>query len=372
MSGKHGNPMIPSSKTVIFPLVFIAVVIILITAVFLGIAGINPLSWFGGSYQKYSYNQLLMSTEVQLVFYSREGRRAADDIAQKTFEEMERFEAMFNRGLEGSEVWKINENAGVKPVKVNSHTLDLIEESLYFAVLSEGRFDITIAPLVDGWGFFPGVSEAAVPAVEKVTAARSLVDYSLLQVNPEAGEVFLPEKGMALDLGGIAKGYIVDRGMDILVGEGIEQAFLNAGGDIRVLGGKEDSEPWNIGITNPRKTGGDGTGGHPHNLLATIPLETSAIVTSGDYQRYFEEDGIRYHHILDPFTGFPAGTLASVTIVAPEAKVADALSTAVFVLGPRGLELIEQLPEVEAFIVTSEMEIIYSSGLDGIVNIHNK
>ena len=165
----------------------------------------------------------------------------------------------------------------------------------------------------------------------------------------------------SLDLGGIAKGYIVDRGLALLAQAGVENAFLNAGGDIAILGTKPDGTPWRVGIRHPR--GAD-------HYIAVLSMTGGAVVTSGDYERTFEAGGQRYHHILDPSTGYPAGDLTSVTITAPTATEADALSTAVFVLGPeRGLALVESLPGVEAVLVTRDLEIMVSTGLVGKIEL---
>lgn len=359
---KRDKPMLPSSKSVLLPLVFIAVVVILIVLTFFGIAGINPLAWLTGAPQEYSYSHLMMDTAVELVLYTDKGKATADEVAQKTFEEMERFEAMFDRGVEGSEVWNINDNAGQNPVKINDYTMGLIEDSLYYGEITEGGFDITIAPLMDTWGFYD--RESRLPSDAEIGEVLPLVDYRLLEVDAEAGEVFLPEAGMTLDLGGIAKGYIVDIGIEVLKQEGIESAFMNAGGDIRVMDGKPDGDPWWIGVPNPRSDG------YQNELKARIPLENSAIVTSGDYERYFEEDGRLYHHIIDPDSGYPAEELASVTIIAPETDDADALSTAVFVMGPqKGMELVENLPGVEAVLITPDLDILYSTGLGDVIEL---
>lgn len=353
-----GGSKVSTPRKALLPLIIASVTVIIILATFLGSAGINPRFWFGTHTRKYSYNRLLMDTDVNLMFYTGEGSRRADAVAYKVFTEMEQLEELFSRDLAGSDIRKINENAGIKPVRVDARTLELIEEALYHANLSEGCFDITIAPLVDSWGFMN--DRAYVPPDDERLESLSLVDYRLLQLNHDTAEVFLPRKGMALDLGGIAKGYIVDRGVDVLKHEGISHALLNAGGDIKVLGGKPGGGLWNVGLRHPRAAEMVA-----NNIMAGIMLESSAIVTSGDYERYFEEGGRRYHHILDPFTGFPAGELASVTVVAREAANADALSTAIFILGPeRGMELVERIPGVEVFLVTSEMEIIFSSGLE--------
>jgi thiamine biosynthesis lipoprotein len=352
-----------SGKSLLPSIIVTVVVIIIVLATLLGIAGVDPRSWFGNQPRKYSYDRLLMDTDVNLTFYTGEGAGRADAVAREVFAEMERLENLFSRNLDGSDICRINENAGKRPVRVDPQTLELIEEALHYAALSEGCFDITIGPLMDSWGFLDG--RTSVPPDGLLRKNLSLVDYRLLDIDHDVGEVFLPLEGMVLDLGAIAKGYIVDRGIDVLKSEGIAHAFLNAGGDIKVTGGKPGGEPWNVGLLHPRASEMEGNG-----IMAGIMLDSSAIVTSGDYERYFEEGGKRYHHLLDPSTGFPAGELLSVTVVAPEAVTADALSTAIFVLGPaRGMELAERLPGVEVFLVLPEMKVSYTSGLEGRLKI---
>lgn len=345
-------------KTLLPTIIVSVVVIIIVLATLLGIAGVDPRSWFDHQPRKYSYDRLLMDTDVNLTFYSGEGSARADAVAGEVFAEMERLENLFSRNRDGSDICKINKNAGKRPVRVDPQTLELIEEALHYAALSEGHFDVTIGPLMDSWGFLDG--HTSVPPDDLRLESLSLVDYRLLELDRNAGEVFLPREGMVLDLGAIAKGYIVDRGIDVLKSEGIAHAFLNAGGDIKVTGGKPGGDPWNVGLLHPRAPEMEG-----NNIMAGIMLDSSAIVTSGDYERYFEEGGKRYHHLLDPFTGFPAGELVSVTVVAPEAVIADALSTAIFVVGPtRGMELLDRFPGVEAFLVLPGMKVSFTPGLE--------
>jgi thiamine biosynthesis lipoprotein len=173
--------------------------------------------------------------------------------------------------------------------------------------------------------------------------------------------VYLPKSGTEIDLGGIAKGYVVDRAVDVLRQSGITSASVDAGGDIRLIGGKPGGRPWRVGVRHPRER---------DRIIAVLELLDSAVVTSGDYERYFMLGGTRYHHLLDPDTGLPAAGLASVTVVAADATTADALSTTVFVMGrERGLALIESLPGVEAILVTAELDVILSSGLVGKVTV---
>ncbi len=306
--------------------------------------------------EMFSFHHMAMDTNIELKFES-ENRRAAEAIKEDVFAEIERLEGLLSRSLDGSDVAEINRNAGLAPVEVSPETMAVAQSAVEFARLSEGAFDPTIAPLMDQWGFLGG--EFRVPTAAEIEAARALVDYTRLELDLEQGTIYLPEAGMSLDLGGIAKGYIVDRGMAVLAQAGVESAFLNAGGDIGLIGAKLDGTLWQIGVRHPRDHS---------DFVGIIPYSDGAIVTSGDYQRVFEADGERYHHILDPETGRPADSLTSVTVTAPTVMEADALSTAIFILGPeRGLLLVEQLPGIDAILVTADLEVLISSGLKDIV-----
>lgn len=328
-------------------------VFIALTVIFIGIAAIiSRLKLF-------EYRQLLMDTDVSLQVYARsfgEAGRVKDEI----FDEMRRLEQLLSYTDVTSDVTKINRAAGRSPVQVSPETAAVIQKALDYAGLSEGAFDPTVAPLLEIWGFQG--DHYRVPTSAEIETAVSLIGYTLLEADTAAGEILLPRPGMALDLGGIAKGYIVDRGLDLLSRAGIGHALINAGGDIGILGPKPDGSAWRIGVKHPRRES---------DLIAVISWsQKGAVVTSGDYERFFEEDGVRYHHILDPRTGCPARTLLSVTVVAPTAVEADALSTALFVLGPqRGLALVESLPGVEALLVTPQFELLISSGLQDFIEL---
>ena len=311
-----------------------------------GAAGGKPLA----------YRELLMDTGVDLQIYSS-GAREGEQVKKALFDEMKRLERLLSYRDSESEVAKINRAAGKKPVAVSPETVEVIREALAYGEISGGAFDPTIAPLLELWGFQEG--DYRVPGPEELREAAGAVDYRLVEA--EETSVRLARPGMALDLGGIAKGYIVDRGLDLLKRRGISHALINAGGDVGILGPKADGSPWRVGVKHPRN----------ETLLAVIPWDRrGAIVTSGDYERFFEKDGVRYHHILDSQTGAPAHALTSVTVVAPTAVQADALSTAIFVLGPeRGLALVEELPGVEALLVDPQFALLISSGLRGLVEL---
>jgi len=283
---------------------------------------------------------------------------APDDGAiTAAFQEIARVERLTAKEGEG-ELARLNREARGRPVKVSDELFALLEEARKYKELTAGKFDISLGKLVDLWGFGEGATKAPshVPSageIARLLKGREIVldkAKRMVQLGPNA----------ELDLGGIAKGYAVDRAIQVLKDYGVKAALVNAGGDIRIYGmrpGRFFSRfPFRIAIQHPRDEA---------KILGIIKLKGDrAIATSGDYERYFIQDGIRYHHILDPATGRPARGSISVTITAPTALEADALATGVFVFGPKlGMELIERLPEVEGIIVDPEGKIYKSSGL---------
>jgi thiamine biosynthesis lipoprotein len=293
-----------------------------------------------------------MGTVVEISVIGRDEDKAAAAIGD-AFAEMERIEKLMSRWIPESEVSRINGRAGGNPAKASTEVLEVIQRAGEISKASGGHFDISVGALLDLWGFEG--SGSRVPSKVEVEKALRSIGYGAIVVDEEAATVELT-KGMRIDLGGIAKGYAVDRAYELLTLKGYGNVIVNAGGDMRV-GGRKPNGPWVIGIQDPRDRS---------RILATFDAEGTSVATSGDYERYFEIDGIRYHHLLNPFTGFPARGCRSVTILAKEALSADALATAVFVMGPRkGLQLIETLEGIEGLIVSADGEIIQSEGLKG-------
>lgn len=309
--------------------------------------------------QMHTFYRVMLDTAVELQF-SASSSAEAELIRDDVFAEMERLEALFSRSLFGSDVSAINNYAGQRPVTVSEEVFYVTTQALYFSEISNGAFDLTVAPLIDLWGFLG--QDYRLPAPEEIETVLPLVNYGLVEYDTEELQIYLPNEKMALELGGIAKGYIIDRALAVLRDAGVESAFINVGGDIGIIGVKPDGDPWRIGVRNPRDD---------NNIIAVLPAFEGAVVTSGDYERVFEVDGITYHHILDPKDGMPTRLLASVTIVAETAITADALSTAIFVMGPvEGIALIEKLSGVEGILVTPNLEIVVSSGLQELAEIN--
>jgi thiamine biosynthesis lipoprotein len=297
-----------------------------------------------------------MGTLVEITMADPQERSSADAITG-AFQEMRRIENIMSRRLEGSAVWEVNQAAGVKGVVVSHDLISVIQVGLQASHLSTGAFDVTLGSLIGLWARC--WKEDRLPSKKEVEAARRLVGYEDLEVDEEKRTLFLKRRGMELALGGIAKGYAVDQACRVLQGLGFRDFIINAGGDLRT-GGTKFGSPWVVGIQNPRDKS---------KIIARMRIQESAIATSGDYERYFVKDGVRYHHILDPVTGFPARDCQSVTILSNELIWADALATAVFVLGPtRGISLVETLPETEAMIVDQNGRFVLSTGMEGRVS----
>jgi thiamine biosynthesis lipoprotein len=297
---------------------------------------------------------LLMDTFVSLSVTSRNPKVLVEAVVR----EMELLEGRFTAHVEGSEVHKIN-NSYPNTVAVSAEVMDVLLLAREIYERTEGAFDVTVGPLLRAWGF--GTAEMDVPSAAELARAREGLGFTNVLLDPEGGTVRLLHPDTRVDLGGIAKGYIVDRAMELLAERGAKHAVVDAGGDVRILGGRpgqnarDAARAARVGIRHPRR---------PGDLIAVVSVFDGSVLTSGDYERYFFVDGVRYSHIIDPRTGYPARGLTSVTIVSQEAMLADSLSTAVFVMGPeKGLELINSWPGVEGMLVTEDEQIIMSEGM---------
>ncbi len=245
----------------------------------------------------------------------------------------------------------VNRQAGIAPVKIGPELMSILQKSQEIADMSHGAFDITFSAVGKLYELRPVLP--VIPTDEQIDQALPLVDYKKLKLNHSENTAYLQEKGMRIDLGGIAKGTIVDAAAATLRREGFDYFLINAGGDL-LASTPDGCDPWRISINNPRDARG--------KPLGTVAVTNEAIVTSGDYEKMVEIDGKRYHHIIDPRTGRPVEGCISVTVIGPDAESADALATAFFVMGPNdGLALCEQIQDVEAFFITPDFESIASS-----------
>lgn len=267
---------------------------------------------------------ILMDTLVAITVVSEDETKANEAI-DAAFATIRGLEKSLSFWTEDSEIAAMGKAAGGAPVKVSPTTIDVVHKALMIAVKTNGAFDPTVGPLMRLWDFKKGI----MPARSKINEMLPFVGYDMVMVNDSASTVSLKKKGMAFDTGGIAKGYAADRASDTLKTMGIKAGLISVAGDIRAFGLKPDGTPWRVGIKNPRSKNRD------DEIMAVVELHDMAISTSGDYERFFFRDGVRYHHIMNPKTGQPARGFISVSIIAPDAVLTDGFSTGVFALGPK-------------------------------------
>jgi len=292
--------------------------------------------------------RFMMGTVVEVIVVGPGD--AARKITEEVFDELKRVEDLTSFHKE-SPLTRLNEAAGTGPVRTDPELLWIISEGLRFAAQSRGAFDPTVGPLTRQWNFSGG--EPRLPEESEIAAALKTTGWKKVNLDSETGTIILPEPGMALDLGGIAKGYALDRAREVLKRSGAVGALVNAGGDILALGEKEPGKPWRIGVQEPR---------NPRGMVAVASIKDKIIVTSGDYERFFIHNGRRYHHVLDPKTGYPTEGLQSATIVASDGVTADATATAVFPLGvEEGLKYIESIPGAAGLLIGSDGRMHFSS-----------
>jgi FAD:protein FMN transferase len=293
----------------------------------------------------------LLGTTCSVTLFSGYPNSLFEDV----FTRVREIERKMSVTVPASEVSEINRNAGVKAVSVSDETYGLIEEALRIAGETQGALDITVGPLVGEWGI--GTDGAHVPSEQTVETLLSLVDCNKVELDSRAKTVFLPKKGMKIDLGAIAKGFAADEAVRLLRDAEVARGIIDFGGNIVVFGRKQGKDPWRVGIQQPDDSRG--------KYFGIVQLEQGAVVSSGTYERYFVRDGIRYHHILDPAVGYPVRNgLESVSIVAQTGTHADGYSTAVFVMGlEKGFSFVTEKRELEAVFVTKDKEVYVTEGL---------
>lgn len=295
----------------------------------------------------YSQSEFMMDTQCVITVYSKADLEKLGDV----FSYLRGIERMISRYEEGSEVFRINEAAGVTAVKVSEETFSLIAKAKEISLLTGGAFNPLLGKISDMWNFTG--TEHRIPShdeLENIIAAAG--DMDNLVLDEEHCSVYLASPFLSLDLGGIAKGYASGKAAAMLAGEGVEKAIINLGGNIYAVGSRSPAEGWRIGLQNPDSSEG--------GYFTVVNASDEAVVTSGAYQRYFISDGVVYHHILDPATGYPAQTdLASVSVINSDGTLADALSTALFVMGSAGAETFCTEHGIKAVLLTSDGEISY-------------
>jgi len=305
--------------------------------------------------QETSRTEFALGTFCHITFFEN----VRDEIYNDVFSRIREIENMMSVNIPSSDISLVNAAAGIEPVQVHEEVFMVIKRALHYAQLSGGAFDPSVGPLVSLWGI--GGSSPRVPSQEEIDEALPLVNWQDVELDEETHSVFLTHIGIALDLGAIAKGYAADVAAALIKDAGIDRAIINLGGNILTCGERKDGKPWRVGVQNPND--------ERNTYIGILQVRGKSVVTSGVYERFFEEEGRRYHHIFSPDSGYPADNgLLSVTIAAPFSIDADALSTAVFVLGyERGAALIESLEETEAVFIFSDLSVRKTSGADFLI-----
>ncbi|MGE4584456.1 MAG: FAD:protein FMN transferase [Sphaerochaeta sp.] len=294
---------------------------------------------------------LMLGTVCKITIYDNPNEEAFT----AAFSRLREIEQKMSLHIETSELSEINRNAGIKPVKVSADTYAVIKKALEIAKLSNGAFDPTIGPLVEAWDI--GGDNPRRPSDEELANLLPLIGYDRVITDDANQSVMLKDKGMILDLGGIAKGYAADQAAAVLKEHHVQKAIVNLGGNVLTLGRKPDGTLWRIGVQDPDLERGD--------YAIIVQLDDTSLVTSGPYERFFVLDGITYHHILDTKTGYPVQSdLTSASIITKSSFLADALSTSVYALGyEKGMEMIDKLEGVEAIFFTKDKKILLSNGV---------
>jgi len=291
----------------------------------------------------YRDTQILLGTFVTIAIYGSDRDEAElETIVKRAFQRIREIENHTSSFVDTSEVRRLKAFAGLKKISISTDLHQILHKAEEISEISGGAFDITVEPLLELWNF--EADTPRVPTKSQIYALLPLIDYRGLFC--DSSTAFLTRKGMGIDLGGIAKGYAVDQAIEVLRREGIQDALVDAGGDLRLISSERTRGRRRVWIRHPRK---------PQGFFGYFRQDSGAVATSGDYEKFFVWKGQRYHHLLDPRTGYPARKSISATVIAPTAMEADALATAVFVLGPKeGLALIERLPEIEGVILAEE------------------
>ena len=302
-------------------------------------------------------SKFFLGTIINLDIYDK----PSDKIYSDAYKRIEDLEKKMSLNISTSELNKINSQAGIGYVKVSKDTYDVIEKSLKYSELSNGKFDISIGPLVKTWGI--GSDHAKVPTQTEIDSLLPLINYKNILLNSEDHSVMLKEKGMILDLGAIAKGYVADEIAKTIKENGSSSAIINLGGNVLAVGGKDKNTPWKIGIQNPFSQRGE--------YIGIASVRDKSIVTSGIYERFFKKNGVIYHHILDTHTGYPSdNNLEGVSIISDYSIDGDALSTSVFTLGvDDGMKLINSLPGVDAIFITKDKKVYLTDGVKKIFQL---
>jgi thiamine biosynthesis lipoprotein len=308
--------------------------------------------------KSYTQNEFVLGTVCSITLYDQ--KKEQESVFNDIFTKLREIENLMSVNIATSDVSRINAAAGIAPVQVHDDVFNVIERAVFFARLSDGAFDPSVGPLVSLWEI--NSDNPQVPPRAAIERTIEFINWRYIELDKQTNSVFLTRSFMALDLGAIAKGYAADIAAEIIMNAGIKRAVIDLGGNIVILGEKKDASPWRIGIQNPNSKRGEYIG------IVQIPsiATEQTVVTSGVYERFFMSQGRRYHHIFSPFYGYPAENgLLSVTIIGSTSMDADALSTAVFVMGfEKGAKLLEALPGIEAVFIFEDNSIRVTEGVD--------
>lgn len=317
---------------------------------------------FRGNFNRGDFSQTYydLGTVSEITLYNVK-EDDANNILKKCGDILLNIDNTMGKTREYSEISKINEKAGEEYVEVSDETFSVIKKAIYFSNISDGVFDITIGPVVDLWGI--GTDNARVPSSKEINEKLPLVNYKDISLDEKNKSVKLNKKNMEIDLGGIAKGYAADKIAEYLKEENVESAIINLGGNVYALGEKDKNTAFKVGIQDPTNERG--------NSIGSINVSNESVVTSGIYERYIKKDGVIYHHMIDPSTGYPFdNNLSSVTIVSSSSIIGDGLSTTTFGLGlEKGMKLIESIDNTDAIFITKDKKVYTTSNLKGKLNL---
>lgn len=297
----------------------------------------------------YSEQKLFFDTIITINIYDTNDKAVMEDCLALC----DNYENMLSKTVEGSDIWNVN-HANGEWIEVSQDTAELLQESVRYSELTDGMFDVTIAPLTQVWHV--NDNDGEIPSQNEIEEAKSHVNYQLLEI--DGNRVRLQDTKAQIDLGGIAKGFIADKLEELMLSHGIKSAMIDLGGNIKVIGSKKNGNAWNVGIQKPFAD--------RNTVIGSVKVKDKTVVSSGIYERYFEYDGKIYHHIIDKTTGAPSESdLEAVTIIGDSSTMADALSTSCVLLGSeKGMELIENIDGIEAVFIKRDGSVIESKGAE--------
>lgn len=308
----------------------------------------------------FSFGQITHKRKLSMLGSPFEVTVVAKDTVQANFyidlaiAESKRIENLISDWIPTTQISEVNKNAGIKPVKVSKEVFELVQRAIKISELTSGAFDISYASMDKIWKF--DGSMIKMPTAEMIKNSVSKIGYKKIIMNPEQQTIFLKDQGMKLGLGGIGQGYIADKAKELLFSKGCLAGIINVSGDISAWGKKADGTTWKVGIVNPM---------NKDKVFATFPLEDNAVETSGSYEKFVVFNGVRYSHIIDPRTGYPASGIVSVSVFAKQTEIADAMATGIFVLGVEiGLDLVNQLKGISCIIVDDKGQVHTSKNID--------